>query len=360
MLDIFNELKWQKIQDSYESWWQRKTNRPLLNLTFSGIDPGMKRPDGLMTGDLFRYPFDEPAELIAEKLEYRMRSLRYEYDGYPYIWMYFGPIFEVEFFGARAFMDEKTVWFKAENLLSIEEMHVIPDKNSRFYPRYCEVAEALEERFGGGYVISGMEAGGSCLDYVAEFYKPTELSYLLYDKPEEVNRLAREFHAASCDIAQKIIKLTPSARGYTAWGGLFAPVPWTAMQCDYSAMIGPEHFEQFVKWDLNLCVHESPRYNYYHMDGQGELIHLDSILSIPELKCVQWVPNPVSTITKWPDVYRKISDAGKNIWVISERIEDVEIIADQIGTTKGLYWYGEYPISEYDRIMKIARRLSKN
>jgi hypothetical protein len=67
---------------------------------------------------------------------------------------------------------------------------------------------------------------------------------------------------------------------------MFAPIPWSGLQCDFSAMIGPEHFERFVKWDMELAVAESPRYNYYHLDGTGELAHLDSLLAIADRKCV--------------------------------------------------------------------------
>ena len=358
MLNIFSESRWQKIEDAYEAWWQRKNSRATLNLSFYGEEPQMKRPEGMITYDIAHYPESESAESIAEKFEYMMRSLRYEYDGFPYIFMYFGPISSVEFYGARAHIDENTVWYQAENLPPIEEFHVSLDKRSVFFPRYREIAKACEERFGGGYVITGPASGGCCLDMVAEFYKATELGCLLYDKPDEVNRLAMEFHKADRDVSKELIAQTPSARGYSAWGGMFAPIPWMGMQCDFCAMIGPGHFERFVKWDMELSARESPLYNYYHLDGTGELIHLDSILSIPELKCVQWVPEPGTPgIPDCPEIYRKISAAGKNMWV-GGSLEDVETVAGQIGTTKGLYWCGSYPMSEYDRIMKIAERLT--
>ncbi|MCL2816302.1 MAG: hypothetical protein FWD23_17040 [Oscillospiraceae bacterium] len=356
MLDIFAEERWAKIQDSYELWWRRETDRPLLHLAFYG-DSRTPAPEGLVTEELFRYPRGEPADTIAEKLEYIMRSMRYECDGFPYVWMYFGPVSTVEFFGAKAYVDANTVWYKAENVPPIEKMRVALDKDSVFYPRYREIAAALERRFGGGYAISSSLGGGYCLDMISEFYKPMELCYMLYDKPDEVNRLSMEFHKASCAVGREQMSLTPSARGYSHWGGLFAPVPWGAMQCDFSAMIGPEHFERFVLWDLELAASESPRYNYYHLDGTGQLPHLDSILSIQNLKCVQWVPQAGKPgVGEWPEVYKKISAAKKNMWVLGA-LEDLETVAGQIGTAKGLYWQGRYHISEYDRVMKIAGRL---
>ena len=52
----------------------------------------------------------------------------------------------------------------------------------------------------------------------------------------------------------------------------------------------------------------------YHLDGIGELCHLDSVLSLPELNAVQWVygegkPGPMH----WLDVYKKIRAAGKRV-----------------------------------------------
>jgi hypothetical protein len=271
--------------------------------------------------------------------------------------MYFGPVFFFFFFGAKAKIDANTVWYKAENVPPIEQMRVTLDNTSIFYPRYREIAAACDERFGGGYVISAPPSCGYSLDMVAEFYKPMQLSYMLYDEPDEVNRLSMEFYNASRKTAKDLSALTLSARGYSAWGGLFAPVPWTITQCDYCAMIGPEHFERFVKWELELAIKQSPLYNYYHLDGTGQLIHLDSILAIPELKCVQWVPQSGKPgAGSWPEVYRKISEAGKNMWVVGS-LEEVEEIAGQIGTTRGLYWHGGYHISEKDRVMKAAGRL---
>lgn len=357
MLDIFSEARWDEIEATYEKWWTRALERPVLNLSFTGANSDLPRPEGIVTGDLFRYPAEESAERIAEKLEYLQRSQRYEYDGYPYIFMYFGPVYDVEFFGAKAHAHDTTVWYKADEVPPAEKMHMRIDPESVFLPRYQAIAKACEERFGGGYVISSPPAGGHCLDGIAEFYKPMDLSYMLFDEPDEVNRLSMEYHQASKAMAKELIALTPSARGYTSWGGLYAPIPWIGMQSDFCAMIGRDHFERFVKWDLELAVSESPRYNYYHLDGPGELIHLDSILDMKDLKCVQWVAGPGDRQEdKWPEVYQKISSAEKNMWVMGP-IEHVEAIAEQIGTTKGLYWAGSYPMTEYDRVMTIADRL---
>ena len=73
MLDILSRDDWTRIQNEYEDWWTRKREKPVIHLTFTGADPGMKRPEGLITGNHYDYDLKEPAERIAEKIEYMMR-----------------------------------------------------------------------------------------------------------------------------------------------------------------------------------------------------------------------------------------------------------------------------------------------
>lgn len=54
-------------------------------------------------------------------------------------------------------------------------------------------------------------------------------------------------------------------------------------------MIGTDMFEEFVLHTLQRdCL--ALTNTLYHLDGEGELRHLDRLLSIPALKAVQWVP----------------------------------------------------------------------
>jgi 5-methyltetrahydrofolate--homocysteine methyltransferase len=83
------------------------------------------------------------------------------------------------------------------------------------------------------------------------------------------------------------------------------------LQSDFSYMISPAMFERFVLPDLTaLCdVIDDP---FYHLDGKGELPHLDMLLSIEKLKGVQWIPGDGQPPPEqWPKVLKKIRDAGK-------------------------------------------------
>lgn len=77
--------------------------------------------------------------------------------------------------------------------------------------------------------------------------------------------------------------------GCTDWSTIYSRSPSYVLQCDFCYMIGTDMFEEFVLHTLQRdCL--ALTNTLYHLDGEGELRHLDRLLSIPALKAVQWVP----------------------------------------------------------------------
>ncbi|HEX7541596.1 MAG TPA: hypothetical protein VF352_05645 [Anaerolineales bacterium] len=54
-------------------------------------------------------------------------------------------------------------------------------------------------------------------------------------------------------------------------------------------MISPKMFERFVLPDLETCC-AAMDHALYHLDGKGQLVHVDTLLSTPRLRGIQWVP----------------------------------------------------------------------
>ena len=52
----------------------------------------------------------------------------------------------------------------------------------------------------------------------------------------------------------------------------------------------------------------------------------------------------------WPEVYRKIRDAGKLIQVFG-KLDVLDVLAEQLGSTRGIYLHGSYDISQADAVM---------
>ncbi len=111
------------------------------------------------------------------------------------------------------------------------------------------------------------------------------------------------------------------------------------LQSDFSYMISPRMFRRFVLPDLMACT-EAMDYGFYHMDGKGQIPHLDQLLSIPRLRGVQWQPGAGAAMAEgWIDLLRRIRDGGKLLQVYVHRQGALDIVR-QIGG-RGILFYVE-------------------
>src|SRR5512145_563062 len=80
-------------------------------------------------------------------------------------------------------------------------------------------------------------------------------------------------------------------------------------------MISPIMFEGYVLPDLAACC-EIMEHPFYHLDGKGELPHLDMLLGLEKLCGIQWVPGDgAPPPQQWLPVLKRIRDAGKRCHV---------------------------------------------
>jgi 5-methyltetrahydrofolate--homocysteine methyltransferase len=145
-------------------------------------------------------------------------------------------------------------------------------------------------------------------------------------------------------------------RGYNCWAEILAREPWMSFQCDFSAMISPEHFKRFILPELEACCRAFPKYNFYHIDGKEQLRHLDFLLDIPGLRALQWTPGvDKRPIREWMPLFKKIRRAGKKIWYTGN-LDGLEQLADALGSLKGVYWQQYFSIEEEETARRIIER----
>jgi 5-methyltetrahydrofolate--homocysteine methyltransferase len=95
-------------------------------------------------------------------------------------------------------------------------------------------------------------------------------------------------------------------------------------------MISPRMFERFVLPDLIACC-DHLDHGFYHLDGKGEIPHLDMLLAIPRLRGIQWIPGDGQpTPDRWLPLLKRIRDGGK-LCQVFVRPEGAQRIVQNLG-----------------------------
>jgi len=331
----FSESRWDRVRETYGKWWAGELDRPLVFAEVSGKEPGRPEPD------LPAYPFTSfydlsvPVEAIVDRWDYDLSCRRFLGDAFPHCWPNFGPGVAAAFFGADLRAERDTTWFQPSEEQEIEDIHLAFDPDNIWVRRIADLCRAAMERWEGRVQVAMTDLGGT-LDILSTFRPGEKLLLDLYDKPEEVRRLTWEIHEGWFRAFEALdAVLQPRNPGYTAWTSIFSAEPYYMLQCDFCYMIGPEMFDAFVKPELAAACSRLT-HPFYHLDGSGQLPHLDSLLEIESLKGVQWVPGDgARPYTEWPDVYRKIHAAGKRIQLWGDE-RTLATLRKQLGDLRGV------------------------
>jgi len=254
------------------------------------------------------------------------------------------------FMGARLENGQDTVWFSPEKLQEIKDIEFKYDPNNVWLKRVKDIKQTAMKRWQENVQV-GMTDLGASLDIIFTFRPGEKLLLDLYDHHDQVKHLLWQVHEMwfrYFDDFNSIFK--PGNPDYTAWTPIFSEETYYMLQCDFCYMISPQMFDEFVKPELVAsCKHLANP--FYHLDGPGQLPHLDSLLQIEELKGVQWVPGDGSPpISQWPEVYSKIRKSGKLIRMFAGQdpagFRVLDTITDQLGSAEGIVLIGDADISQ--------------
>lgn len=356
----FDNTRWKQIQANTDAWWAGTLDRPLLQIRLHNAPPTRKLPKVPCYPFQSFYDFSISAADIVDAWEYELSTIRYLGDAFPQVYANFGPGVIAAFLGEVLKNGKDTVWFHPVRKQEIGDIQFEYDKDNIWLCRIKQIMAAAIERWQGSVQVGITDLGGN-LDILSSFRPNEELLFDLYDHPDAVKNLTWQAHELWWRYFNELNTiLQPLNPGYTAWCPIFSRTPYYILQSDFSYMIGPDMFDEFVKPELAAsCNHLSNA--FYHMDGKGQLPHLDSLLSIPNLKGVQWVPGTGAPgYQHWPDVYRKIHDAGKLIQIYNhhESFDVFDAIAEQVGTAKGMILIADVDISQQEQASEFVKKWS--
>jgi hypothetical protein len=305
----FDESRWETVRETWDSWWAGELDRPLVVLEC--VEPQFENTPHYASTFLGNYPLELPVDDLLSVFMPRLEAMVYLGDAFPRFWPNFGPGVLAAFSGAYVHAVPDTTWFSPGHLTPISDLNVTINERNLWWRHVREVTSVAVDRWGDQLSVGFTDLGGN-LDILASLRGTQQLLLDLIDAPEEIDRLVVETTRAWLDCYDDLYSLIqPGGHGITCWGPCWSEGRGYMLQSDFSYMISPEMFERFVVPDLAACCQELD-YGFYHLDGKGQIAHLDHLLSLPRLRGVQWVPgdgNPPPE--SWLPLLNRIRQAGK-------------------------------------------------
>ncbi|MHA1987915.1 MAG: hypothetical protein ACW98D_14865 [Promethearchaeota archaeon] len=307
------------VKNRLEAWWDHEIiDRPVISYYYP-------HKEGSITGliDLVFFNFElaknpDAIDEIFTDFEQRVNKLNYGGESVPSFIPYYGAGIMAAVFGVVPKFQTGTIWFNRptspKDIVALLE-DVKLNSNNPWYSRLLRVTEYAAQHSQNKYQVSMTDLGG-ILDVLSSFLGPREIILTMKRRPDIIDtcrEILLEKTLKVYDDLQNIIDKYND--GCNSWLNVWSKKRWYPIQCDFCAMLNPTWFKRFALPDI-VAQAAHMDYSIYHLDGPNALLHLDDLLSIPELTGIQWVPGdgrePMGH-EKWYPVYKKIQAAGKNI-----------------------------------------------
>lgn len=307
----FTAKDWERIRQDWGAWWEHELERPLVviqRLNNYDLAPELI-PD--IYPRAIRFPFDVSPEEVIDVYNQHLENMQYYGDAFPRFFADFGPGIAAAFLGATVTVSEETVWFEPTKKNPINELKPVYDPDNIWWNRYLSITKAAVERWGNQVTVGYADLGGN-LDIFASLHTSMQLLQDFYDAPEEVDRIVREINRFWLQYFEELHAIiSPVGVGSTHWAQMWAPGSFYMLQSDLCIMISPEMFERFVMPDIIACC-EKLDYPFYHLDGEGQIRHLDQLLSLERLRGIQWIPGAgAPPPEEWLPLLNRIRENGK-------------------------------------------------
>jgi hypothetical protein len=158
---------------------------------------------------------------------------------------------------------------------------------------------------------------------------PEKLCIDLIMDPDKVKEAAWKIQAAWYKSWEGTHAVTDQFGGNFTWMGIWSKIEAIDLQSDFSTLISPDMFGEFVMPLLEGQIELFPR-TIFHLDGPDMVRHLDQLLDLSGLNAIQWIPGAGGGRTsEWEDLLHRIQEGGKSLYVYCDP-DEVEFLVKNL------------------------------
>lgn len=305
---------------------------------------------------------NDPIGEVVAAADAWVRSVHWGGDAMPQFSPGFGPDVFAAFLGAELEFSREQEHATSWAVPFVEDWsEALPleiDREGRSWTRMRELTRAMAEIADGHWLVSHLDLHSN-LDALESLRGATALCTDLYDCPELVREANDQVRALYEPISETLFEdgmLSDAGTG-AGWIRGWHGGRCNTIQCDFAALIGPEHFRELAAPDLRAEAEYLDRC-IYHWDGPTALCHMDDLMAIEEIDCIQWVPgagNP--PLVEWLDLLEEVQKRGKSVMCYGS-IEDVPRFHERLDPSRLFYMLSVPNRDELERTLEWIERNS--
>jgi len=318
---------WPMVKERWAAWWEGEmVDRPLLQVFApkDGATPGEPQDVDLVA------QWTDIDFMIRRTLE-QVRTTYYGGESLPVFWHNWSAG-HVLYFGCEPHFTENTVWVDPAPVGDDGYPSFDGWRESPWWKWMFESTEAVARRDQGQYFIMPMwgNHAGDNLSLVRGIQQllmdiATDRKWVKW-AVKAVSDIQIEVFAELWPlVSQQMTGLEGSVNYCSCW----SPKRTIAFDCDLSAMISSEAYKELFLPPLVETMH-TVDHRIYHVDGPGALHHLATLLDLPELQAIQWIPGAGHMeVMQWLPVIKRIQERGKSVQVFASP-QEVEPLLKEI------------------------------
>ncbi len=296
-------------QNQWELFWQHKSPRPMIRgqILKPGKEPVKKPP--------YASGHDGNFQPVIDQLLKWADAYEFVGEAIPFFYLEFAADHFSSLLGVELeFHEGQQGGWPVHCMEDIDDADIRFRPECKWWERTVEFAQALKKDLDGKILIASPTLVAN-LDALAAMRGPQNLIFDLMDKPDSVKRALDQITAAHKEVLDAFAELFE----FDKWGsinrhGLYTKGAINVAQCDISAMLSPDMFEEFA---FPYIETEFSRYSggEYHLDGPEAIKHLEMLCQLKRLDVVQWIAGSGEAAEKdWTWLYEKIDRLGKGQW----------------------------------------------
>jgi hypothetical protein len=298
------------------------------------------------------------AEYQVDEFIRSISGMRFNAETFPIYAPNLGPNVYAAFHGGEMTFGDNTSWY--HEIISDYETDLAKirfSKDNIYYKKILELTEVALQKCGNRFLVGYTDIHPG-LDCALAWRGTNNLCLDLVTDPDHAQKLfdlASEHFLEVYNGYDEILK----AHRMPSCTWLNIPVPNGRMHvpsADFSFMISSDDYEKYglpiLREEVKTMTH-----NVYHVDGKGVANHIDIILSVPEVRGIQWVQGVGDDypIMQHLDFIRYIQSRDRGI-IVDLAKEDLDEYMERMSPKNTFLWIATE--SEEEEIA-IIKKLTK-